>query len=52
MVGLPVNVQRAHELILDAKSERVTLKIDVPFTEHSHVIGKEEANIKRGSVIL
>ena len=51
MVGLPVNVQRARELILadlDAKSERVTLKIDVPFSEHSHVIGKEGANIKRG----
>ena len=51
VVGLPANVQKARELILadlDAKSERVTLKIDVPFSEHSHVIGKEGANIKKG----
>ena len=51
MVGLPANVQKARELILadlDAKSEKVTLKIDVPFSEHSHVIGKEGANIKKG----
>ena len=51
VVGLPVNIQRARELILadlDAKSTRVTLKIDVPFAEHSHVIGKEGANIKKG----
>ncbi len=51
VVGLPQSVQRARELILadlDAKSSRVTLKIDVPFSEHSHVIGKEGANIKKG----
>ncbi|CAI8029150.1 Protein bicaudal C homolog 1-B [Geodia barretti] len=50
VVGLPPNVQKARELILadlDAKSERITLKIDVPFSEHSHVIGKEGANIKK-----
>ena len=43
VVGLPGNVQKARELILgdlDAKSERVTLKIDVPFSDHSHVIGE------------
>ena len=53
VVGLPANVQKARDLILadlDAKSERVTLKIDVPFAEHSHVIGKEGAHIKKGSV--
>ena len=51
-MGLPGNVQKARELILgdlDAKSERVTLKIDVPFSDHSHVIGKEGANIKKGN---
>ena len=50
-MGLPASVQKARELILadlDAKSERVTLKIDVSFAEHSHVIGKEGANIKKG----
>ena len=36
-------VKKAKELILeklDARSSRVTLKMDVPHTEHSHVIGK------------
>ena len=37
---------------LDAKSNRVTLKIDVPYAEHSHVIGKEGANIKRSQLIV
>ncbi len=51
MVGLPAAVQKARELILtdlDTKSSRVTLKIDIPFSEHSHVIGKEGTNIKKG----
>ena len=51
MIGLPASVQKARELILselDAKSTRVTLKIDVAFAEHSHVIGKEGVNIKKG----
>ena len=51
MVGMATNIQRARELILqdlDAKSTRVTLKLDVAFSEHSHVIGKEGANIKKG----
>ena len=41
--GLQENVKRAKEIILDkldARSTRVTLKMDVPHTEHSHVIGK------------
>ncbi|XP_022528482.2 protein bicaudal C homolog 1-B isoform X1 [Astyanax mexicanus] len=33
--------------ILDTKSNRVTLKMDVSHTEHSHVIGKGGNNIKR-----
>lgn len=33
--------------ILDTKSLRVTLKMDVSHTEHSHVIGKSGHNIKR-----
>ena len=51
VVGLAANIQQARELILqdlDAKSTRVTLKLDVAFSEHSHVIGKEGANIKKG----
>lgn len=31
---------------LDSKSSRVTIKMDVSHTEHSHVIGKGGANIK------
>ena len=51
VVGLSADVQQARELILqdlDSKSSRVTLKIDVAYSEHSHVIGKEGANIKKG----
>ncbi|TRY60487.1 hypothetical protein DNTS_028916 [Danionella cerebrum] len=33
--------------VLDSKSHRVTLKMDVSHTEHSHVIGKGGHNIKR-----
>eukprot|EP00731_Ephydatia_muelleri_P025842 Em0017g925a len=46
----PEAVQKARERILtdlDAKSSRITLKIDIPYSEHSHVIGKEGVNIKR-----
>ena len=48
--GLPENVQHARQLVmatLDTKSNRVTLKMDVAHTEHSHVIGKGGQNIKR-----
>ena len=48
-------MQKARELILadlDAKATRVTLKIDIPFSEHSHVIGKEGCNIKKGICML
>jgi len=48
--GLQENVKRAKEIILDkldARSTRVTLKMDVPHTEHSHVIGKGGSTIKK-----
>ncbi|MEQ2218258.1 Protein bicaudal C 1-B, partial [Xenoophorus captivus] len=44
------NVREAKDRImsvLDTKSNRVTLKMDVSHTEHSHVIGKGGNNIKR-----
>ncbi|XP_030631304.1 protein bicaudal C homolog 1 [Chanos chanos] len=44
------NVKEAKERImsvLDTKSNRVTLKMDVSHTEHSHVIGKGGNNIKK-----
>ncbi|TGZ67984.1 hypothetical protein CRM22_004503 [Opisthorchis felineus] len=37
-------------LTVQARSNRVTLKIDVPYTDHSHVIGRGGRNIK--SVML
>ncbi|XP_068184334.1 protein bicaudal C homolog 1-B-like isoform X2 [Antennarius striatus] len=48
--GKRENVREAKERImsvLDTKSNRVTLKMDVSHTEHSHVIGKGGNNIKR-----
>lgn len=47
--GAAVDVAKARELIvavLDTKSNRVALKMDVPHTEHSHVIGKGGSNIR------
>ena len=52
VVGVASGIQQAREMILvdlDAKSTRVTLKIEVAYSEHSHVIGKEGVNIKKGS---
>ncbi|XP_056091005.1 protein bicaudal C homolog 1-B isoform X3 [Rhinichthys klamathensis goyatoka] len=48
--GKREDVREAKETImsvLDTKSNRVTLKMDVSHTEHSHVIGKGGNNIKR-----
>ncbi|KAJ8284820.1 hypothetical protein COCON_G00036700 [Conger conger] len=48
--GKKDNVKEAKEKImsvLDTKSNRVTLKMDVSHTEHSHVIGKGGNNIKK-----
>ncbi|OXB54682.1 hypothetical protein ASZ78_013367 [Callipepla squamata] len=51
--GKKENVKEAKEKImsvLDTKSNRVTLKMDVSHTEHSHVIGKGGNNIKKVSI--
>ena len=51
VVGTLEAVNKARDMILDAldtKTNRVTLKINIPNGEHSHVIGKEGANIKKG----
>ncbi|XP_068111170.1 protein bicaudal C homolog 1 isoform X1 [Hyperolius riggenbachi] len=48
--GKKEHVKEAKERImsvLDTKSNRVTLKMDVSHTEHSHVIGKGGNNIKK-----
>nr|XP_039252498.1 protein bicaudal C homolog 1-like [Styela clava] len=48
--GKPDNIKEARQRImlsLDTKSNRVTIKMDVSHTEHSHVIGKGGNNIKR-----
>ncbi|KAH0518177.1 Protein bicaudal C-like protein 1 [Microtus ochrogaster] len=48
--GKKDDVKAAKEMImsvLDTKSNRVTLKMDVSHTEHSHVIGKGGNNIKK-----
>ncbi|KAL8616900.1 Protein bicaudal C 1 [Nucella lapillus] len=50
VIGFPAEVSAAKAKImsiLDTKSNRVTLKMDVSHTEHSHVIGKGGNNIKR-----
>jgi len=50
VIGHVDNVKKAKEMILDkldARSSRVTLKMDVPHTEHSHVIGKGGCTIKK-----
>ncbi|XP_067054100.1 protein bicaudal C homolog 1-like [Acropora muricata] len=50
VAGLPESVRQAKEKImavLDTKSSRVTLKMDVSHTDHSHIIGKGGGNIKR-----
>ncbi|XP_025087615.1 protein bicaudal C homolog 1-like isoform X1 [Pomacea canaliculata] len=50
VVGFPEDVKAARSKImsiLDTKSNRVTLKMDVSHTEHSHVIGKGGNNIKK-----
>ena len=47
--GRAADVAKAKEMIvavLDTKSNRVALKMDVPHTEHSHVIGKGGCNIR------
>ncbi|CAF4928601.1 unnamed protein product [Pieris macdunnoughi] len=48
--GLSEDVKLAREKImqlLDTRSNRVTMKIDVSYTDHSHIIGKGGLTIKR-----
>lgn len=50
VIGFPEPVEKAKELIckdLDTKSNRVTLKMEVSHMEHSHIIGKGGANVKK-----
>ena len=45
-------VSKAKDAILeelDTKNNRVTLKINIANSEHSHVIGKEGCNIRKGN---
>lgn len=51
IAGPPDCVSKAKEMLqndLDTKRNRVTLKINIAYNEHSHVIGREGANIKKG----
>ena len=55
VVGSPEGVSKAREMLsttLDTKSNRVTLKVNVAYREHSHVIGREGANIKKGWAVI
>ncbi|XP_031560674.1 protein bicaudal C homolog 1-like isoform X2 [Actinia tenebrosa] len=50
ITGLPESVKLAKDrvmAVLDTKSNRVTLKMDVSHTDHSHIIGKGGYNIKK-----
>ncbi|CAK1586705.1 unnamed protein product [Parnassius mnemosyne] len=50
IAGRPDDVKLAREKImqvLDTRSNRVTMKIDVSYTDHSHIIGKGGLTIKR-----
>lgn len=50
VMGTPEAVDKARERILeelDSKKNRVTLKMDVSFTDHSYIIGKGGHNIQQ-----
>ncbi|KAF4530658.1 hypothetical protein B566_EDAN004897 [Ephemera danica] len=50
IAGQPEDVQVARERVLDvldAKTDRVNMKLDVSYTDHSHIIGKGGNTIKR-----
>ncbi|CAH0564702.1 unnamed protein product [Brassicogethes aeneus] len=50
IAGRPEDVQAAKErimTILDTRCNRVTMKMDVSYTDHSHIIGKGGQSIKR-----
>ncbi|XP_067136237.1 protein bicaudal C homolog 1-B-like isoform X2 [Centruroides vittatus] len=48
--GLPINVGVAKEMImqvLDVKKDQVTLRMDISYTDHSHLIGKKGETIQK-----
>ncbi|XP_037293126.1 protein bicaudal C isoform X2 [Manduca sexta] len=50
VAGRPEDVKLAREKVkqlLDTRSNRVTMKIDVSYTDHSHIIGKGGLTIKQ-----
>lgn len=50
ITGSPNSINAAKEIIfeqLDTRRNRVTLKMDVAFTDHSHIIGKGGRSIQR-----
>lgn len=50
ITGSPNSIRSAKEIIfeqLDTRRNRVTLKMDVAFTDHSHIIGKGGRSIQR-----
>lgn len=50
ITGSPKSINAAKEIIfeqLDTRRNRVTLKMDVAFTDHSHIIGKGGRSIQR-----
>lgn len=50
ITGSPNSIKSAKEIIfeqLDTRRNRVTLKMDVAFTDHSHIIGKGGRSIQR-----
>lgn len=50
ITGSPNSINNAKEIIfeqLDTRRNRVTLKMDVAFTDHSHIIGKGGRSIQR-----
>lgn len=50
ITGTPSSINAAKEIIfeqLDTRRNRVTLKMDVAFTDHSHIIGKGGRSIQR-----
>ncbi|XP_028130634.1 protein bicaudal C [Diabrotica virgifera virgifera] len=50
IAGRPEDVKAAKErivILLDTKCNRITMKMDVSYTDHSHIIGKGGLSIKR-----
>ncbi|XP_028399631.1 protein bicaudal C homolog 1-like [Dendronephthya gigantea] len=50
IAGLPENVKKAKDMVgakLESKANRVTLKMDVSHTDHSHIIGRRGQSINK-----